>query len=326
VAEGGSRPGWFKAPNALVDHWMRFVGMQSACVLLIFLRTRKNRTMAVTELSQEEIGRMAGIKERQVRNLLQPLLERNLVEKVKRRGVNLYRLSAHLLAIDSEIESGNFLPDKRVINGPLFGEPQALRRKAGKAGNVKSGNILPVSAESGNFLPVSGHQERQYFAGESGNPLPVNKESGSKTKYKTENTASTTTVLDLKEATRLLAKIPPGVNPKGIERILAEILEVRPDVTTEEFEDRLQFMLTSKNIHSWSGFFMTDFADHFRGEVFEQVRQRLHTATKRQQTAATALTATKRQDRDECMCYPKRNGEIVICPACQRSNRKAAQG
>ena len=99
-------------------------------------------------------------------------------------------------------------------------------------------------------------------------------------------------VLDLKEANGLLAKIPPGVNQKGIEHILAEILEVRPDVTMAEFEDRLQAMLTSKNIRSWSGFFVREFADSFRGEAFEQVRQRLQAAVAATK-AATAAAAIK---------------------------------
>ena len=146
----GFAGGWFKCPRAVLHRILPWFGPQAASLLLILLEAREMGTLVARGISQEEIGRLLWLKERQVRNLTRRLEAKGLLTTIRRgRRPMEYVLSTDFNQILEKM--GEEEPSEEMIR------------------HIPSGGLFNrVASLTGNGLPVEGLE-----AGLTGNGLPV---------------------------------------------------------------------------------------------------------------------------------------------------------
>lgn len=87
----------FDVPVDLIDRWLPVLGLQCCGILLILLR--HSSSAGAAQLSQDEIGRIAGgLSRRQVGRWLKIAIQHGLVEAEKSQRENVYWISVTFLS------------------------------------------------------------------------------------------------------------------------------------------------------------------------------------------------------------------------------------
>ena len=148
--------GWYKTPRSVVRRVLRRYGAQAFAVLGILFEARDDHSLIVQGVTQEELGRLLRLSERQVRRVTEPLEEDGLLRTV-RQGPRamLYVLSDDFNVIVKKIGEDGVAPreDQRRIGGPLF--DQTAEFGATKDRTWVSGQESETNAKTGHGCPVN---------------------------------------------------------------------------------------------------------------------------------------------------------------------------
>jgi hypothetical protein len=165
----------------------------------------------------------------------------------------MYRISRQLL-VDYEIESGPMCPDKKVVNGPLFGHPR------------------PISTETGPMCPDIQQPDRTSV---SVNPdMGVRRNKEVKTLKKTK--ATTSTGIDRIAVVKVLHEFVPAIDQGAADRLIAGCQKAAPDAATAEVEYFVRGLAArASGIKNLAGFFITQVPKCFEGDAYRHVQQEL---------------------------------------------------
>jgi DnaA N-terminal domain len=218
-------PSWestlLRAHEELTKRWQLRIGAAKTAVVRVLLDNLQNGTRAAI-VPQEEIARGCSFHRRYVRRLLRSLdRDDHLIQRVKRQGVSMYRISRALLP--------DYVPDA----------PQPMRIPP--PGPLLGDNLVPI--QSGTPVPVS-NPDRHPSTGLTGTPVPVRSldTKGTRALGRKVGDRSQTTDLptylpaDEEEEAVLeaLQTYATEVNQAGARKLIRDWRQLKPDVTTDE--------------------------------------------------------------------------------------------
>jgi DnaA N-terminal domain len=196
------------------------IGAAKTAVMLVLLGTLQNGTRTAI-VSQQEIARICSVHPSYVRRLLRGLdRDDHLIQRVKRQGVSMYRISRALLP--------DYVPDaprpKRTPpDGPLFG-----------------GNLVSIQTDTPAAVL---NPDRHQSSGLTGTPVAVRSldTKGTRAVGRKVGDDSKMNVLptylpahEEEEAVLEALQAYARVNQAGAKKLIRDWRELRPDVTTEE--------------------------------------------------------------------------------------------
>lgn len=217
-------PSWestlLRAHQELTEHWQLRIGAAKTAVMLVLLGTLQNGTRTAI-VSQLEIARICSFHPSYVRRLLRGLdRDDHLIQRIKRQGVSMYRISRALLP--------DYVPDaprpKRTPpDGPLFG-----------------GNLVSIQTDTPAAVL---NPDRHQSSGLTGTPVAVRSLDTRGTRAVGRKVGDDSEINFLptyqpaheeEEAVLEALQAYARVNQAGAKKLIRDWRELRPDVTTEE--------------------------------------------------------------------------------------------
>ena len=223
-SQATTAPSWestlLRAHKELTKRWQLRIGPAKTAVMRVLLENLQNGTRAAI-VPQDEIARSCSFHRRYVRQLLRGLdRDDRLIQRVKRQGVSMYRISRVLLP--------DYVPDA------------AQPKRIPPPGPLLNDNLVPI--QSGSPVPVS-NPDRHSSTGLTGTPVPVRSLdiTGTRALGRKLGDDAETNLLpaylpadEEEEAVLEALQNHATVNQTGAKKLIKKWRELRPDVTTDE--------------------------------------------------------------------------------------------